>query len=129
MRLLTHNLLMCNRKQCTGGFPLRIVLDTDIDKDAQSVEESEFRPEFIQHLLPKLDWEALYKTAQELNLSPGVPPSYSEEDKKDENFLRAVHDVVMDVHILEGKLVCPNCNREYPVSKGIPNMLLTNDEV
>ena len=33
------------------------------------------------------------------------------------------------VHINEGKLVCPNCGRAYNITEGIPNMLLHEDEV
>lgn len=29
----------------------------------------------------------------------------------------------------EGSLVCPETGRRFPVSKGIPNMLLNEDEV
>lgn len=31
---------------------------------------------------------------------------------------------------MEGKLVCPNpaCKREYPITNGIPNMILSEDE-
>jgi multifunctional methyltransferase subunit TRM112 len=47
----------------------------------------------------------------------------------DEAFLRAVHDLVMDVHINEGALVCPNCARDFPIKKGIPNMVLKEDEL
>ena len=33
------------------------------------------------------------------------------------------------MHIVEGSLVCPNCDRKYAISEGIPNMLLHEDEV
>ena len=33
------------------------------------------------------------------------------------------------VHIKEGELVCPNCERKYKITHGIPNMLLHEDEV
>jgi uncharacterized protein YbaR (Trm112 family) len=33
------------------------------------------------------------------------------------------------VHVLEGALVCPNCSRRYPLHRGVPNMLLREDEV
>jgi uncharacterized protein YbaR (Trm112 family) len=41
----------------------------------------------------------------------------------------ALHALVMDVHVVEGALVCPNCARSYPIKKGIPNMLLREDEL
>ncbi|ESS36235.1 Trm112p family domain-containing protein [Toxoplasma gondii VEG] len=126
MRLLTHNLIACNRRQCTGGFPLKIVVD-EKSEDATTVEPSEFQPELVKQLLGKLDWEALVKTADQFGLQ--LPPTFTDSDKSDEHFLRAVHEAVVEFHVLEGKLVCPVCAREYPVSNGIPNMLLQDDEV
>ncbi|PFH35706.1 Trm112p family domain-containing protein [Besnoitia besnoiti] len=126
MRLLTHNLLACNRHQCTGGFPLKIVVDAS-NEEATTLESSDFQPELVRALLAKLDWEALVKTAEQFGLQ--LPPSYTEADQNDEHFLRAVHEAVVEFHVLEGKLVCPVCNREYPVSNGIPNMLLQDDEI
>ena len=35
----------------------------------------------------------------------------------------------LQIHIMEGALVCPNCARRYPIKNGIPNMLLNEDEV
>ena len=33
------------------------------------------------------------------------------------------------VEVIEGALICPETGREFPINKGIPNMLLTDDEV
>ena len=30
---------------------------------------------------------------------------------------------------MEGKLICPNCGREYPITNGIPNMILNENEL
>jgi len=38
-------------------------------------------------------------------------------------------ELLTQIHLQEGTLVCPNCGRVYPVTKGIPNMLLAEDEV
>lgn len=37
--------------------------------------------------------------------------------------------LTLQIHILEGALVCPHCARAYPIAKGIPNMLLKEDEI
>lgn len=58
-----------------------------------------------------------------------LPESKPEKPEQDESFLRSVHDLVMDIQITEGALVCPNCARRYPIKNGIPNMLLNEDEV
>jgi multifunctional methyltransferase subunit TRM112 len=52
---------MCNVKGCkTNNFPLRI--------KALHVEkiESEFKIDFIRHILPKLDWAALVQGAKDV---------------------------------------------------------------
>lgn len=36
---------------------------------------------------------------------------------------------VLQVEVLEGCLKCPESGREFPISRGIPNMLLNEDEV
>jgi uncharacterized protein YbaR (Trm112 family) len=40
-----------------------------------------------------------------------------------------IQDFLLQVHLEEGALVCPETGRRFPVSKGIPNMLLNEDEV
>ena len=35
----------------------------------------------------------------------------------------------MQVEVVEGELECPESGRKFPVSEGIPNMLLKEDEV
>lgn len=91
-------------------------------------EPTDFSAELTLRLLGKLDWAALRKTVAALGIAelPEAPPA---APAADEAFLRAVHDLVMDVHIVEGALVCPNCARAYPIKKGIPNMLLREDEL
>ena len=58
-----------------------------------------------------------------------LPPAMPENAGEDEDFLKSVHSLVMDVHVMEGSLVCPNCGRAYVIKRGIPNMLLQEDEV
>ena len=58
MRLITHNMLQCHVKGCNkDNFPLRLE-EVEMEK-----EESEFNPDFIRHMIPKLDWNALRGTA------------------------------------------------------------------
>ena len=35
----------------------------------------------------------------------------------------------LQVEVKEGDLVCPDTGRKFPITNGIPNMLLTEDEV
>lgn len=47
---------------------------------------------------------------------------------RDDVFLRALHHALLEVALVEGALVCPETGRKFPVKKGIPNMLLHEDE-
>jgi multifunctional methyltransferase subunit TRM112 len=89
---------------------------------------SDFNPELIVRLLAKLDWAALRQTAGDLGVAD-LPPAPPADPAADPAFLKAVHDLVMDVHVTEGNLVCPHCARAYPIANGIPNMLLNDDEL
>lgn len=91
-------------------------------------KESEFSAERILHLLPKLDWRGLKVTASQMGIAE-LPDKAPEDAAADPAFLKSVHDLVMDIHVTEGRLVCPHCARAYPIHKGIPNMLLNEDEV
>lgn len=61
VRLITHNLLACHAKDCnTNNFPLTF-------KDAQlEIREAEFNSDFVKSFLPKIEWNALVKTAREV---------------------------------------------------------------
>jgi multifunctional methyltransferase subunit TRM112 len=47
----------------------------------------------------------------------------------DEEFLRVFHHALLEVHLEEGALICPETGRRFVVNQGIPNLLLTEDEV
>ena len=53
----------------------------------------------------------------------------SEAMEKDEEFLKTMHRVLLEYEIEEGELICPETGRSFPISKGIPNMLLQETEV
>lgn len=64
MRILSHNMLMCNVKGCvSNNFPL-IIRATQVENI-----ESPFNPEFVINVLPKLDWPALVKGAAYVRLA------------------------------------------------------------
>lgn len=57
-----------------------------------------------------------------------IPPmQVTEAMKEDEAVLRKVHHALMEVHLVEGELVCPETGRKFPVRQGVPNMLLHED--
>eukprot|EP01118_Nematostelium_gracile_P019820 TRINITY_DN9350_c0_g1_i2.p1 TRINITY_DN9350_c0_g1~~TRINITY_DN9350_c0_g1_i2.p1 ORF type:complete len:139 (+),score=25.77 TRINITY_DN9350_c0_g1_i2:55-417(+) len=120
MRIITHNMLVCNVKGCSAkNYPLHI-------KATQLVNTpSDFNPEFITHMIPKLDWPSLVLACKDLNIViPEQLPTNLDQDT-----LKKMHDILVDVHIQEGSMVCSNCSREFPITNGVPNMLLTEDEV
>lgn len=47
----------------------------------------------------------------------------------DTEFLQKLHHILLQVEILEGSLECPETGRKFPITSGIPNMLLNEDEV
>jgi len=45
------------------------------------------------------------------------------------DLLKTLHHALLEVHVEEGKLVCPKSDREFTIKQGIPNMRLNEDEV
>eukprot|EP01117_Protostelium_nocturnum_P003994 TRINITY_DN15267_c0_g1_i1.p1 TRINITY_DN15267_c0_g1~~TRINITY_DN15267_c0_g1_i1.p1 ORF type:complete len:123 (-),score=27.53 TRINITY_DN15267_c0_g1_i1:14-382(-) len=122
MRILSHNMLMCNVKGCgAGNFPLRLA-GTPVQN------ESEFNQEFMSHMYSKLDWPALKQACGDVGITtlPEEPPANPEGNQE---FLKTLHDIIIDTHIQQGSLTCNNCKRVYPINNGIPNMLLNENEV
>ncbi|KNB45415.1 hypothetical protein JH06_0916 [Blastocystis sp. subtype 4] len=112
MRLLTHNLLICN---------VAIV----VEEGGLSEREDDFNREFILNLLNKLDWQAFRSGAADIGYTvPDVQPADLTDD-----VLKNIHHALFELEVIRGKLVCRHCGREYTIEQGIPNMLLREDEV
>ncbi len=47
----------------------------------------------------------------------------------DIDMLKELHNLIFEIHVLEGHLICPESGRRFPIKDGIPNMLLHEDEV
>ncbi|KAF5347810.1 hypothetical protein D9756_010299 [Leucocoprinus leucothites] len=121
VRLVTHNLLACHAKDCnTNNFPL------GFQNVQLEIREAEFNPDFVRAFLPKIEWNALVKTARELG-DTSLPDEQPE--MVDDDFLQNLHHVLFELHVIEGAMVCPNCKHVYPISDGIPNMLLAEHEI
>ncbi|XP_057303060.1 uncharacterized protein LOC130639468 [Hydractinia symbiolongicarpus] len=126
MKLLTHNMLTCNIKGVKNGFPFKIeAVDVQL-------KEADFNADFLTRLIHKLEWKALVETAHALGHGKNLPLEIAGKENelcKNEEFLKDVHHVLMEVEVMEGNLICPETGRKFPISKGIPNMLLKEDEV
>lgn len=79
----------------------------------------------------------------------GLPENPPDDYESHEEFLKSAHHVLMEVYsctcmyqsmmlytvcvleieVVEGDLECPESGRKFPVTNGIPNMLLREDEV
>lgn len=124
MKLITHNMLTSKcLKGVVTGYPLAINA-TDI-----KVKEVDFNPEFISRVIPKLDWEVLWVAADSIGHSDGLPRSLENKYDENEEFLKKAHKVLLEVEVEEGHLTCPESGRQFPISKGIPNMLLNEAEL
>ncbi|XP_059693418.1 multifunctional methyltransferase subunit TRM112-like protein [Haemorhous mexicanus] len=118
MKLLTHNLLSSHVPGLRpgGGFPLRI------EAAEVRVRPVPFNAAFVSRLVPRLRWDALREAAE------SVPPEPTPGYEADEEFLRRLHHVLLEVEVLEGSLQCPDSGRRFPISRGVPNLLLSEDE-
>ncbi|KAJ3387245.1 hypothetical protein HDU84_000967 [Entophlyctis sp. JEL0112] len=132
-------MLMCHVKGCVAdNFPLDVQ-----DAEVESVQV-EFNEPFMRRLMNKIEWDALVKTSFALGIDqlPAQVP-----DMIDEDFLKRIHRVVLEVtlhfqfvfipimpiprtqtQVTAGKMVCRGCGHVYPISDGIPNMLLQETE-
>lgn len=122
MRLLTHNMLSSNIKGVTNGFPLRIEAEKVVEK------EVELNIDFLKNMFVKIEWKALVEASRTLGyaeLPDNAEPTMLDSDE----FLNRFHHALLELHLEEGALVCPETGRKFPVNKGIPNMLLHEDEV
>lgn len=115
-------MLSSNIKGVTSGFPLRIEVEKVVEK------EVELNADFLWNMFAKVEWKALVEASKTLGyteLPDNVEPSMLDSDE----FLNRFHHALLELHLEEGALVCPETGRKFPVNKGIPNMLLHEDEV
>lgn len=113
MKLITHNLLSSRFiKNVQTGYPLKLVV-------TQSEEAlSEFNNEFLQKMMPKIDYPVLRAAAHECGQRlPESLENLAEDD------LKLVHKALFDIEVITGTLICPESGKEFPIKEGIPNML------
>ena len=126
MKAITHNILICNIKKCEESkknFPFIII--------ANKVESkpSKFDIELTKKLYESLDKMALNEFCKDLNMVKYDFTKIDDNIKKENEFWGYVHKVIDETLIIEGNLKCPNCQREFPIINGIPDMVLRDDEM
>uniref|UniRef100_A0A7S4NDH4 Multifunctional methyltransferase subunit TRM112-like protein n=1 Tax=Odontella aurita TaxID=265563 RepID=A0A7S4NDH4_9STRA len=129
MRLLTHNTLRNNATASKGrGWPLEITAtEIRVDDSGDVGEDAERESAFIKGVLGVIDWPTLVQGASQMGLST-LPPTLTEELASDPVFLKALYHVLMNVHLVRGVLTCPDTGREFPVTNGVPNFMLDEEE-
>jgi multifunctional methyltransferase subunit TRM112 len=110
MKLLTHNMLESHVNKC-NGYPLSLTATT------MTTTAVDFNPRFIEKLKSKLDLNVLQKTAESIGL------------EIDLNDPQSLHHCLLEVEVLEGFMVCPVTQHQFPITNGIPNMLLNDNQV
>ena len=126
MKLSTHNLLVCNKKTCINNeknYPLII------KASKVNTVKSDFDEEKTKLFFDKMNKKALNEGCKDLNISKFDLEKIKEEQMQDKNVLEYLHNILFEVEIEEGNLVCANCGREYMIKRGIPDMVLKDDEI
>ncbi|KAL9238768.1 hypothetical protein vseg_013146 [Gypsophila vaccaria] len=122
MRLLTHNMLSSNVRGVANGFPLKIEARNVVQKKV------DFNIEFLRNVFSRIEWKPFVDAAKTLGYSE-LPEDADLCQLSNQDFATKFHHALLEIHLEEGALVCPETGRKFPVSKGIPNMLLHEDEV
>lgn len=117
--MLTSNII----KGVKQGFPL------GIQASKVEVKQVDFNPDFVARLIPKIDWPALKKAVADVGVTSDLPDDVVSEYECNEDFLKKTHHFLMEIEVIEGDLICPETGRKFPITNGIPNMLLNEDEV
>ena len=122
MRLLTHNSLRCHAKDVTHGYPLKLEIEE------MEINETDYNEDFMKHILPSLNWVGVLLVSNIIGLD-GLPEEFNTGLLDDNDFLKAMHNLLLEIQIIKGFLICPESGRKFPIENGIPNMKLPEAEV
>jgi multifunctional methyltransferase subunit TRM112 len=79
-------------------------------------------------MMGRIDYPALKQGAEQMGVQ-GLPDTWQEQFWDDPEMVQKLHHALLEVHLEQGNLVCPETGRRFPVQQGVPNMLLHEDEV
>jgi len=74
-----------------------------------------------------LDWEAVRIAAEAVGVE-GVPACFDESLLLDEDFLKAMHDLLIDIDVVKGVLTCPESGRRFIIDESIPKIMLVDSQ-
>ena len=126
MKLSTHNLLVCNKNTCINNEKNYQLI---MKASKVNTVKSDFDEEKTKLFFDKMNKKALNEGCKDLNISKFDLEKIKEEQMQDKNVLEYLHNILFEVEIEEGNLVCANCGREYMIKRGIPDMVLKDDEI
>ncbi|GAB4861220.1 hypothetical protein Ancab_036378 [Ancistrocladus abbreviatus] len=112
MRLLTHNMLSSNIKGVSNGFPLGIEAEKVVEKQV------DMNADFLKNMFHKVEWKALVDAAKTVGYSE-LPEEADSSLLNSEDFLKKFHRALLELHLEEGALICPETGRRFPVNKGL----------
>lgn len=68
--------------------------------------------------------------ADTLGCGQDLPDEFQQETaSNDPELLQKLHHILLEIDIINGSLTCPETGRIFPISNGIPNMLLNENEI
>jgi multifunctional methyltransferase subunit TRM112 len=74
----------------------------------------------IKNVLNRIQWTALKLAATNLQLTEiSNIENVTEEMANDETFLKTIHHLLFQVHVMEGYLICPESHRRFPITEGM----------
>ena len=110
----------------------------ELDANSDACEQ------FVRQMMPRLDYK-VFRTASEAvepALSSKLPADLPQEWEKDSEFMKnvsinskkqflkiQVYSLLVGYEVVEGELECPETQRVFPITEGIPNMLVRAEEV
>merc|ERR1719411_1941787 len=83
---------------------------------------------FLKDRLPKINWNAFMVACAAAKIKD-IPLVLSDDLLDDKDFLAKCHHALLEIHVIERALICPESNRKFTIIDGIPNMLLREDEL
>jgi multifunctional methyltransferase subunit TRM112 len=128
MRLFTHNILQCHVKGCnTKNYPLLL---RNIKYNPIPDIQPEKATALIARLLPKLDYTTIKLSLQQCGIEAGdLPAELPANAAENDELLTTLGKHLMGIDIESGEMVCEGCGHVYPITDGIPNMLLNENEI